>query len=323
MHAASRPLAADVDLDVVAARTPGLSGADLARVCNEAALAAVRLGRDRLDAECFAEAVEMVALGRARRSALVSDRDRRITAWHEAGHATAAMLLDDAEDPVAVSITPRGPAGGVTRMAGSDDVYMTRDEGFARLVVMLGGRVAEEMLLGGGCTQSASSELERATDLAEAMVARLGMTGRGIAVLRSGTDDSRRAVEDLLGEAHARCTSLLRSNAAFLEAVALELFAAERLGRADLRRLAERHSALAGAQEPVRVFKRSSVRPDPVFVAGGQHPVVARRGVSSTGPVRPTGVGSRRARPRPSFPVRALIACVTLWRSRRDRRLQG
>jgi len=323
VHAASRPLAADVDLDAVAARTPGLSGADLARVCNEAALAAVRLGRDRLDAECFAEAVEMVALGRARRSALVSDRDRRITAWHEAGHTAAAMLLDDAEDPVAVSITPRGPAGGVTWMAGSDDVYMTRDEGFARLVVMLGGRVAEEMLLGGGCTQGASSDLERATDLAEAMVARLGMTGRGIAVLRSGTDDSRRAVEDLLGEAHARCTSLLRSNAAFLEAVALELLDAERLGHADLRRLAECHGALAGAQEPVRVFERSAVRPDPVSVSGERHPVVSPRAVSSTGPVRPTGVGSRRARPRRSFPVRVLIACVTLWRSRRDRRLQG
>lgn len=323
VHAASRPLAADVDLDVVAARTPGLSGADLARVCNEAALTAVRLGRDRLDAECFAEAVEMVALGRARRSALVSERDRRITAWHEAGHAVSAMLLEDAEDPVAVSITPRGPAGGVTWMAGSDDLYMTRDQGFSRLVVMLGGRVAEEMLLGGGCTQGASSDLERATDLAEAMVARLGMTGRGISVLRSGTDDSRRAVEELLGEAHERCSSLLRTNAAFLEAVASELLASERLDRGDLQRLAERHGALVVASVGVRVFARSADRSAGTHTPAGVVP-------SSSADVRSVRGSSRRAefsgeRPgrRVSLSRRVFAACADLWRSRRARRLQG
>jgi cell division protease FtsH len=260
VHASSRPLSADVDLDAVAARTPGLSGADLARVCNEAALNAVRFGRDRLDAECFAEAVETVALGRARRSALVSERDRRITAWHEAGHAVSALLLDDAEDPVAVSITPRGPAGGVTWMGGSDDLYMTRDEGFARLVTMLGGRVAEELLLGGSCTQGASSDLERATDLAEAMVSRLGMTSRGISVLRSNTDESRRAVEGILGEAHAHCRALLTANSAFLEDVANALLERDRLDRADLQGIAQRCGVVVPDRREVLAFAATGSR---------------------------------------------------------------
>jgi cell division protease FtsH len=319
VHAASRPLADDVDLDAVAARTPGLSGADLARVCNEAALAAVRLGRSRIDAECFAEAVEMVALGRARRSALVSDRDRRITAWHEAGHAVAAMLLDDVEDPVAVSVTPRGPAGGVTWMAGSDDLYMTRDEGFSRLVVMLGGRVAEEMLLGGGCTQGASSDLERATDLAEAMVSRLGMTSRGIAVLRSGTEESRRAVDDLLREAQERCRGLLQGNAAFLEAVASALTATDRLDRAGLQALAARHGVASVPSTPVRAFS-----------SDGRAVSTSSSAATTDVPARPADV-SRSVRPvrggirarRGTLAAAAFSVFVHLWRARGSRHLGG
>jgi len=256
VHAASRPVGADVDLAEVAARTPGLSGADLSRVCNEAALAAVRAGKDELDAVCFAEAVELVALGRARSSAQVSPRDRRITAWHEAGHAVAALLLDDVEDPVAVSVTPRGPAGGVTWMAGSDDLYMTRDQAVSRLVVLLAGRVAEEVLLGGGCTQGASSDLERATELAETMVTRLGMTGHGIAVLRAGTEESRRAVEGLLADALDRCRRLLAANAALLEGVAGELVSADRLDVGDLRRIARSCGVVVAEFPPVRAFAR-------------------------------------------------------------------
>ncbi len=319
VHAAFRPLADDVDLDAVAARTPGLSGADLARVCNEAALAAVRLGRSRIDAECFAEAVEMVALGRARRSALVSERDRRITAWHEAGHAVVAMLLDDVEDPIAVSVTPRGPAGGVTWMAGSDDLYMTRDEGFSRLVVMLGGRVAEEMLLGGGCTQGASSDLERATDLAEAMVSRLGMTSRGIAVLRSGTEESRRAVDDLLREAHERCAGLLQGNAAFLEAVASALTTTDRLDRVGLQALAARHGVASVPATPVRAFRSDG------WVVSTSTPS-STTGVPSqlahvSGSVRPVR-GAGRAR-RSALAAAAFSVFVRLWRARGSRRLGG
>jgi cell division protease FtsH len=319
VHAASRPLSDDVDLDAVASRTPGLSGADLARVCNEAALVAVRLGRTRIDAECFAEAVELVALGRARRSAVVSERDRRITAWHEAGHAVAAMLLDDADDPVAVSVTPRGPAGGVTWMAGSDDLYMTRDEGFSRLVVMLGGRVAEELLLGGGCTQGASSDLERATDLAEAMVSRLGMTSRGISVLRSGTNESRRAVEELLREAHEHCNGLLRGNVAFLESVAAALMTTDRLDRAGLQALAARHGVASVPSAPVHAFS-----------SDGRAVSMSSFAATTDVPLRPTHV-SRSVRPvrgvararRGALASGAFSVFVRLWRARGSRRLGG
>jgi cell division protease FtsH len=261
VHAARRPLGDDVDLSAVAARTPGLSGADLARVCNEAALVAVRLGRARLDASCFDEAVELVALGRARVSREVSARDRRITAWHEAGHAVAALLLDDVADPVAVSVVPRGDAGGVTWMEGSDEQYMTRDQAVSRLVVLLAGRVAEEMLLGGGCTQGASSDLEKATELAELMVTRLGMTGHGIAVLRAGTSESRRVVDGLLNDALLRTRALLARNRGLLEAVASELTVAARLDRNDLRRLAAGHGVSRGDLPPVHAFAERSVAP--------------------------------------------------------------
>lgn len=274
VHADRRPLAPDVDLAAVAARTPGLSGADLARVCNEAALTAVRRDLLRLDAACFDEAVELVALGRARVSAKVSPRDRRITAWHEAGHAVAALLLDDVADPVAVSVVPRGPAGGVTWMEGSDDQYMTRDQAVSRLVVMLGGRVAEEMLLGGGCTQGASSDLEKATELAEMMVTRLGMTGHGIAVQRAGTTESRRAVDGLLNDALARTRSLLGQNRGLLEALAGELIVSDRLDRSELRRLAGAHGVSSVDLPPVRAFSETSASHASVDAPG---PVSSRR----------------------------------------------
>lgn len=274
VHVAGKPLADDVDVAAVAARTPGMSGADLSRVVNEAALTAIRLGRDAIDAECFAEAVELVALGRARPGAQITARDRRITAWHEAGHAVAALLLDEAEDPVAVSIIPRGPAGGVTWMGSSDDLYFTRDQAEARLVVMLAGRVAEEILLGGSSTQGASSDLEAASALARNMVDRYGFTGRGLAVSAGDNDESRRAVDALLSLAHRRATDLLRGELALLESVAAALLERDRLDRSDLHRLKGGSTVapvaslgrpvsapapvLAAAPAPVRRFRRLS-----------------------------------------------------------------
>lgn len=237
VHVANKPLAADVDLASVAARTPGMSGADLARVVNEAALTAIRSKKDRIDSGCFAEAVELVALGRARPGAQVTERDRRITAWHEAGHAVAALLLDEVEDPVAVSIVPRGPAGGVTWMGSSDDLYFTRDQAEAQLVVMLSGRVAEEILLGGSSTQGASSDLESASSLAHRMVDRYGFTNRGLTVSSGDNDASRRAVDDLLAAAHRRGTELLRAEVSLLESVAGLLLDRDRLDGPELRRL--------------------------------------------------------------------------------------
>jgi cell division protease FtsH len=237
VHVRNKPLAEDVDVAAVAARTPGMSGADLARVVNEAALTAIRRGLDTIDADCFAESVELVALGRARSGAAVTPRDRRITAWHEAGHAVAALLLEDLEDPVAVTIIPRGPAGGVTWMGVSDDLYFTRDQAEAQLLVMLAGRVAEEILLGGTSTQGASSDLESASALAQRMVDRYGFTDRGLAVSSGDNDASRLAVDRLLATAHRQATELLREQFALLESVAAALLEHDRLDQTDLLRL--------------------------------------------------------------------------------------
>ena len=110
VHAKGRPIGGDVDFTVLARRTPGVSGAELARLVNEASMEAARRSSTVIDAACFNAALAIVALGRARTSAIVTEKDREITAWHEAGHALVA-LLTVADDPVHVSITPRGPAG--------------------------------------------------------------------------------------------------------------------------------------------------------------------------------------------------------------------
>jgi cell division protease FtsH len=225
-----------------------MSGADLARVANEAALGAIRRGLDVIDAACFDDAVELVALGRPRSGAVVTERDRRITAWHEAGHTVAALVLDDAEDPVAVSIVPRGPAGGVTWMGASDDRYLTRDQAEASLVVMLAGRAAEEVLLGGSCTQGASSDLLVATDLATSMVDRYGFTDRGLSVRNADSSASRRAVDALLEKAHLRARDLLEVHAGLLEAVADALLERDRLDARDLVVLRDHHTGVIQAR---------------------------------------------------------------------------
>ena len=163
VHTRGKEIGADVDLKLLARRTPGMSGAELAQVVNEACLEAVRGSKSVVDATCFDAAVATVALGRARTSALVSERDRAITAWHEAGHTVAALAQPDADDPVSVSIIPRGAAGGVTWMGGSDDLFVTRRKAHARLCTAMAGRAAEEMLLDGGYTQGAHGDLTTAS----------------------------------------------------------------------------------------------------------------------------------------------------------------
>ena len=152
VHTRGKALGDDVDLTTLARRTPGMSGAELAQIVNEACLEAARRSQAVVDGDCFDAAVSTVALGRARTSALVTEHDRIITAWHEAGHTVAALVQPDADDPVSVSIIPRGPAGGVTWMSGSDDQFLTRRRAHARLCVSMAGRAAEERLLDGEFT---------------------------------------------------------------------------------------------------------------------------------------------------------------------------
>ena len=247
VHGASRPVSPDVDFVQLARQTPGMSGADLAQVVNEACMEAARRGASTVDASCFQAAVATVAMGRARTSALVTDYDRRITAWHEAGHTLAAALLADADDPVSVTIIPRGPAGGVTWMSGNDDIFLPRKKALARLVVSLAGRAAEEYLLDGEHTQGASSDLQGATNLATAMVTQYGMTDFGYAqidaeTLRVGGHVAAQAharIDGLLRDAHRSATELLTENGAVLEALATALLVEETLSGARVRDIIE------------------------------------------------------------------------------------
>jgi cell division protease FtsH len=213
VHVSGKPLAKDVDLSLIAKRTPGMSGADLAQIANEAAIEAARKGLKNITADCFSSAVALVAMGRARKSALITDQDRLITAYHEAGHTICAMLESDAPDPVSVSITPRGHAGGITWMSGTDDQYLSRKQASAQLVVAMGGRAGEEFLMDGEFTQGPSSDLEKATQLAIMMVTKYGMSRRGLSV-RAGDPDAATSeiVEELLNEALRKAREIVNEN---------------------------------------------------------------------------------------------------------------
>lgn len=248
VHTAGKPVGPDVDLTALARRSPGMSGADLAQVVNEACMEAARRGQVVVDAACFDAALATVALGRARTSALVTEFDRKVTAWHEAGHTVAALLLPAADDPVQVSIVPRGPAGGVTWMSGNDDVFLTRGKALADLRVAMGGRAAEELLLDGEYTQGAHGDLDHATKRALAMVTKYGMSRLGYLLVdddtvRMGGDVGmlvREVAEELLAEAHEDAYRLLAANRPLLDAIAEELLDKENLTLADLRQIEQR-----------------------------------------------------------------------------------
>jgi cell division protease FtsH len=248
VHVDGKPLAKDVDLAAIARRTPGMSGADLAQIANEAAIEAARRGLKSINAACFSAGVALVAMGRARRSALVTDRDRLITAYHEAGHTVCALAHPDAANPAGVSITPRGHAGGITWMNGTDDQYLARPQASAQLVVALGGRAGEEILLDGEFTQGPSSDLERATQLATVMVTKYGMTRRGLSV-RSGEPDvaSHDIIEEMLSSALDDARALLERHSALFMAIVNQLLEHDTLEATDLEEIV---AALTPEQHP-------------------------------------------------------------------------
>jgi cell division protease FtsH len=255
LYTTDRKTAPDVDFVALARRMPGLTGADIANLVNQAALEAARAGRDELGTDDFAEALATVMMGRARRSATVTDRDREITAWHEAGHAVVALVLPEAHDPVQVTIVPRGAAGGVTWMGGDDASFLTGGEARARLAVSLAGRAAEEILLDGDFTQGASSDIAHATGLARRMVAEWGMSKLGLAAVGpehagSGLVERVHAEADgLLADALARARAVLAEHRALLEAVVADLLADETI---DLDRMRELRAGVALANASLR-----------------------------------------------------------------------
>ena len=176
VHAKGKPFAKDVSLEVIARRTPGFTGADLSNLLNEAALLTARRNKKRIDMPEMEESVERVVAGPERKSKVISDREKKLTAYHEAGHALVGMLLDNTDPVHKVSIIPRGRAGGYTLMLPKEDrYYATRTELSEQLSVLLGGRVAEAVVLKEIST-GAQNDLERVTSLARKMVTEYGMS---------------------------------------------------------------------------------------------------------------------------------------------------
>jgi len=177
VHTRGKPLAKDVDLDVLARRTAGFTGADLSNVVNEAAILTARHSKKLIDMVEMEEATERVIAGPERKSRLISEKEKRLTAFHEAGHAMVAHLLPTITDPVhKVTIIPRGRAGGYTLILPTEDrMYRAKTELLDEVAMLLGGRVAEEMFIG-DITTGAQDDLDRATKLARRMVCEWGMS---------------------------------------------------------------------------------------------------------------------------------------------------
>ncbi len=250
VHTRSVPLADDVDLDRLAATTPGMVGADLANLANEAALLAARRGHEKVTMSDFADALERILLG-APRGTLLSEDDRRRVAYHEAGHALVGMLTPGADPVRKVSIIPRGMALGVT-LSTPDLDRANYDEGYlrGRIKVALGGRVAEEVVYDSLST-GAESDIQQLTGIARGMVGRWGMSDKvgPVAVLPSdgqgpllpgasaASDATYRIVDEevrrIVEDSHADVTRLLREGRSQLESLAAALLEHETLDEAD------------------------------------------------------------------------------------------
>src|SRR3954469_13479967 len=178
VHARNKPLDDSVDLKAIAQRTPGFSGADLENLLNEAALVAARRNKKKVDMSDIDEATDRVIAGPAKKSRVISAKERNIVAFHEAGHTVIGLILDEAEIVQKVTIVPRGQAGGYAVMLPKEDRYfMTKPELLDKIVGLLGGRVSEEIVFGEVST-GASNDFQRATGIARRMVTEFGMSDK-------------------------------------------------------------------------------------------------------------------------------------------------
>jgi len=176
VHTRGKPLGPDINIETLARSTPGFTGADLANLVNEAALLAARHDKDQIDQIEMEEAIDRVIAGPERKTRLISDKEKEITAYHEAGHAIVGALLPEADPVHKISIIPRGQALGVTMSLPTEDRFMmSRGQLMAQLAMMLGGRAAERVIFD-EITTGASNDLERVTQTAKQMVTRYGMS---------------------------------------------------------------------------------------------------------------------------------------------------
>ncbi|MFB1051042.1 ATP-dependent zinc metalloprotease FtsH [Paraliobacillus sp. JSM ZJ581] len=260
VHARNKPLAEDVSLKTIAMRTPGFSGADLENLLNEAALVAARSDKEKIEMIDVDEAIDRVIAGPAKKSRVISEKEKNIVAYHESGHTIIGMVLDEADMVHKVTIVPRGQAGGYAVMLPKEDRYfMTKPELLDKITGLLGGRVAEEVIFGEVST-GAHNDFERATNIARKMVTEYGMSDK-IGPLQFGSSGGQvflgrdmqnesnysdaiayeidQEIQSFINQCYARAKDILTENKDKLELVAQTLLEIETLDAAQIKSLFE------------------------------------------------------------------------------------
>ena len=250
VHTRKKPLEESVELNVLAKRTPGFSGADLENLANEAALLAVRRDKKRISMQDMEEAITRVIAGPEKKSRVITDHDKKLTAYHEAGHAVVMKLLPNSDKVHEISIIPRGRAGGYTmQLPNEDRAYTSKSKLKNDMVGLLGGRVAEHLILGDIST-GAKNDIDRASAIARSMVMEYGMSDK-IGTISYGSDDSEvflgrnlgkgrnfsedisskidHEIKDFIDEAYSKAEKLLNENLNKLHAVAGALLEKEKI----------------------------------------------------------------------------------------------
>ncbi len=260
VHSRGKPMTADIDLAAVARRTPGFTGADLANVLNEAALLTARASNKMIDNRSLDEAIDRVIAGPQKRTRLMSEQEKKITAYHEGGHALVAAAQPGSDPVHKITILPRGRALGYTMVLPDEDKYSTtRSEMLDKLAYMMGGRAAEELVFHDPTT-GAADDIEKATKLARSMVTQYGMTerlgairfgednsepflGRDFGHTRNYSEDIAAAVDEevkmLISTAHQEAFDILEENRDVLDALVLGLLEKETLDKAEVAEIFE------------------------------------------------------------------------------------
>ncbi|HZM26191.1 MAG TPA: ATP-dependent zinc metalloprotease FtsH [Gemmatimonadales bacterium] len=306
IHTRKIPLGTDVRLDIIAKGTPGMAGADLANLVNEAAVLAARKNKSLVDHRDFEEAKDKVMLGVERRSLVLTEDERKLTAYHEAGHAIVALKTPGSDPIHKVTIVPRGRALGLTASLPEVDRHnYTKDWLIGSLAMFFGGRVAEEIIFGPEkVTTGAGNDIERATALARRMVTQFGMSerigplavgdkeqeiflGREFAQRREISERTAEAVDDevkrLVDEAYARAMEIVQANRELLDRIAVALLERETIDREDLDRL------MKGEPLPPRVLAPEPFNPQTPTTPTKPATQPARAPVLGAPPAEPAG----------------------------------
>ena len=309
VHVKGKPIGQDVNLDVIAQRTPGFTGADLSNLVNEAALLTARKDKKAINMPEMEEAAERVIMGPERKSRVISDKEKRLTAYHEGGHTIVGMLLEHTDPVHKVTIIPRGRAGGYTlSLPKEDKYYATRSEMLDELKVLLGGRVAEALVLK-EISSGASNDLQRATQLARQMICEYGMSenigpvtfghrqdqvflGRDIARDKDYSEEVAaeidKEVRSFMEDAYAATEKLLSDNIDKLHVIAKALMEKETLEEEEINQLVK-YGHILTAEEKLQLVQQSVMDEEATAAS------VAEADAKAEAPVAEAGVSEAAA----------------------------